>query len=62
MQAIFDTSAIEQIHVFALFLKCWWMEARDIRVGKHYVFRGNIEAISGRQHSNKERLLKIDSL
>ena len=30
MQMIFDTSAIKQTHGFALFLRCWWMEARDI--------------------------------
>ena len=30
---IFDTSAIEQTHGFALFLRCWWMEARDIPAG-----------------------------
>ena len=33
MQMIFDTSAIEQIHGFALFLRSWWMEARDISAG-----------------------------
>ena len=30
---IFDTSAIEQTHGFALFLRSWWMEARDIPAG-----------------------------
>ena len=30
---IFDTSAMEQTHGFALFLRCWWMEARDIPAG-----------------------------
>ena len=30
---IFDTSAIKQTHGFALFLRCWWMEARDIPAG-----------------------------
>ena len=33
MQMIFDTSAIEQTHGFALFLRSWWMEARDIPAG-----------------------------
>ena len=33
MQMIFDTSAIEQTHEFALFLGSWWMEARDIPAG-----------------------------
>ena len=33
MQLIFDTSAIKQTHGFALFLRCWWMEARDIPAG-----------------------------
>ena len=33
MQIIFDTSAIEQTHRFALFLRSWWMEARDIPAG-----------------------------
>ena len=27
---IFDTSALDQTHGFALFLRCWWMEARDV--------------------------------
>ena len=30
MQIVFDTNAIEQTHGFALFSRCWWMEARDI--------------------------------
>ena len=30
---IFDTSTIEQTHGFALFLRSWWMEARDIPAG-----------------------------
>ena len=30
---IFDKSAIKQTHGFALFLRCWWMEARDIPAG-----------------------------
>ena len=30
---IFDTSPIEQTHGFALFLRSWWMEARDIPAG-----------------------------
>ena len=30
---IFDMSAIEQTHGFALFLRSWWMEARDIPAG-----------------------------
>ena len=30
MRMIFETSAIEQTNGFALFLRCWWMEARDI--------------------------------
>ena len=33
MQMIFDTSAIEQTHGFALFLRSWYMEARDIPAG-----------------------------
>ena len=33
MQMIFNTSAIEQIHGFALFLRCWWMNATDIPAG-----------------------------
>ena len=33
MQTIFDTSAVEQTHRFALFLRCCWMEARDIPAG-----------------------------
>ena len=33
MQMIFDTSAIEQTHGFALCLRSWWMEARDIPAG-----------------------------
>ena len=33
MEMIFDTSAIEQTHRFALFLRCCWMEARDIAAG-----------------------------
>ena len=40
MQAIFDTSAIEQIYVFVLFLKCWWMEAGDILCGETLGFQG----------------------
>ena len=27
---IFETSAIEQTHGFALYLRCWWMKFRDI--------------------------------
>ena len=30
---IYDMSAIEQTHGFALFLRGWWMEARDIPAG-----------------------------
>ena len=30
MQMIFDTSAIEQTHGFALFLRSWWMKVNDI--------------------------------
>ena len=30
---IFNTNAIEQTHGFALFLRSWWMEARDIPAG-----------------------------
>ena len=33
MQMIFETSAIEQTHGFALFLRSWWMEAGDIPAG-----------------------------
>ena len=33
MQMIFVTSAIEQTDGFALFLRSWWMEARDIPAG-----------------------------
>ena len=33
MQMIFDTSAIEQTRGFALFLRSWWMEARDKPAG-----------------------------
>ena len=33
MQMLIDTSAIEQTHGFALFLRCWWMKATDIPVG-----------------------------
>ena len=33
MQMIFDLSAIEQTHGFALFLSSWWMEAREIPAG-----------------------------
>ena len=30
MQMIIGTSAIEQTHRFALFLRCWWMKATDV--------------------------------
>ena len=30
---VFDPSAIEQTHGFALFLSSWWMEAREIPAG-----------------------------
>ena len=30
---IFDTSVIEQTHWFALFLRSWWIEVRDIPAG-----------------------------
>ena len=30
MQIIFDMSAIEQTHGFALFLRSWWMKVNDI--------------------------------
>ena len=33
MQMIIDTSAIEQTHGFALFLRCKWMKATDIPAG-----------------------------
>ena len=33
LQIIFETSAIEQTHGFALFLRCWWMKATDIPAG-----------------------------
>ena len=33
---IFDTSAIEQTHGFALFLRSWWMEARNIPAGLRF--------------------------
>ena len=33
MQIFIDTSAIEQTHGFALFLRCWWMKATDIPAG-----------------------------
>ena len=33
MQIIIDTSAVEQAHGFALFLRCWWMKATDIATG-----------------------------
>ena len=33
LQMIFDPSAIEQTHGFALFLSSWWMEAREIPAG-----------------------------
>ena len=33
MQMIIGTSAIEQTHRFALFLRCWWMKATDVFAG-----------------------------
>ena len=33
MQIIFDTSAIEQTHGIALFLRSWWMEAGEKPAG-----------------------------
>ena len=33
MQIIINTSAVEQAHGFALFLRCWWMKATDIATG-----------------------------
>ena len=33
MQMIFDTSAIEQTRECALFLRSWWMDAKDIPAG-----------------------------
>ena len=33
MQIIIGTSAIEQTHRFALFLRCWWMKATDVLAG-----------------------------